>query len=118
MTLHVVGVVADVEVELDAVVGVEVVVSIETSLMMRIHLLPMLVKVLLMERVGEKGLAMVGLVVLIVVVVGDVEVSVMGKLVKMGNHGESMNVAVGLDAGNCDSCSRFLGCWIDFWILY
>jgi len=111
VTLHAVGVVV-VDVEVDVVVAAEAVVSTETSPMMRIRLLPMLVKVLLMERVGglQKGLAMVDLAVLIVVVVADVEVSVMGKLVKMGNHDESMNVAVGLDAGNRDICSIFLGC--------
>lgn len=93
----------EVDVEVDVAVAVVLVVSPVTLLMMRTHLLPLLVKVLLKEtlEIPQKGLVMVGLVVLIVVIVEAVEVSAMEKVVKMGAHEEYLNVAVGLDAGEC-----------------
>ena len=103
----------DVEVEdvgVDMVVAVELVVSTVTISVMRTHLLPLLVMVLLKETPGsrQKGLVMVDSEVLIEGVGGVVEASAMEKVVKMGIQEEHLNDTVGL-AAEVNSNAKVLG---------
>lgn len=90
--------VAEVDVDLDAVVAV--VASAVIFPMMRIHQ-PLLTKVVLKKEIPgmpQKDVVMVHLVGLIVVVVVAVEVLAMVvKMAKMDAHEGHMNAAVGLD---------------------